>query len=202
MKSSIFEQIGDTIRKNNKFKQDFGQLIRNEFPPRTENITPLGLEQIKKLLETAAIFSLSHKDEHQKIALKISFFLLNQYKKSYPIVSYVAELVLTRLGDIPTIKHMLDSRDGNDYFSYFAEQDKENKTETSLLTLRNLISFPEILEKKVQNQFNISQREISFTDFQSSVYQNLKAREKRFLFCSNFGWEIIPYTDFYRGHAA
>ena len=59
------------IQIRSEFKNDYILLIRNEL---NENEHRLSNHQIIRLLETAAIFSLSNNDIHKKIALKISFF--------------------------------------------------------------------------------------------------------------------------------
>ena len=97
---SFYTSLSQRIQIRSEFKNDYILLILNEL---NENEHRLSNHQIIRLLETAAIFSLSNNDIHKKIALKISFFLLNQYREINKSVPLVVELIITRLGDIPTI---------------------------------------------------------------------------------------------------
>ena len=122
-------------------------------------------QQIKRLLESASILCLSDNSNHQKIAFKITVFLLNSFKNEYKAIPYAAEIILTRLGDLPTIEHMFNEKDGQDSFSYFHE------AENSVFAF---LDFPEIYAKKILNQFEIFQnRKLTLTNFQSQILRSL-----------------------------
>jgi len=161
MASKVISVTSSSIYSEPEFKQDFIQLTKNEF---VKDKTALSEEQIKKLLESAAIFSLSDKEEHQQLALKISIFLLNQYKSQYKPLPFVVELILTRLGDLPTINHMIGTEDGKDYFSYF-----NGGLDQSV----SYLQFPEIARRKTFNQIMVNEQKWNFTNFQSNIFFEL-----------------------------
>ena len=147
------------------FIKDYEQLVKYEFAIKKSPDENLDYQQIKKLVETAAIFSLSSNPNFQKLALKIAIFLLRQFKDKYKDLSYVLEIILSRLGDLPTIHHMYMEKDGKDYFSYFPESQNFDMS---------FLKFPEILEMKILNQFEISPEYIlNLTNFQSRILHNL-----------------------------
>jgi len=147
------------------FTKDYEQLVKQEFTIKKSSNASLEPQQIKKLVETAAIFSLSDNPDFQKLALKIAILLLRQFKEKYKDLSYVLEIILSRLGDLPTIYHMYVEKDGEDYFSYFPESQSSDIS---------FLKFPEILEMKILNQFEISpQRTLNLTNFQSRILHNL-----------------------------
>lgn len=71
MVSKVISVTSSSIYSEPDFKQDFIQLTKNEFITEKANLTEI---QIKRLLESAAIFSLNDKEEHQQLALKIPYF--------------------------------------------------------------------------------------------------------------------------------
>ena len=148
------------------FKKDFIQLTVNELGHRKESLTE---EQVSMLLETAFLFALNNGDIFQKMAFKIAVYLLKQCQtEEYPFVPFAVELILVRLGDLPTISSMIENQDGRDYFSYFTD---EGYSYDSLTTY---MQFPEILAKKVTNQVELSNKELlNLTNFQSTIYSLL-----------------------------
>lgn len=161
MVNKVISVTSSSIYENSEFKQDFIQLTKNEFGGQKNDLSEL---QIKKLLESAAIFSLSDKEDHQQLALKMAIFLLNQYKSQYKPLPFVVELILTRLGDLPTINHMINTEDGKDYFSFF------NGTYDDSVSY---LKFPEIAVKKTFNQVMIKDQKWNFTNFQSGIFFKL-----------------------------
>lgn len=158
MVSKVISVTSSSIYSEPDFKQDFIQLTKNEFISEKTNLNEI---QVKRLLESAAIFSLSDKEEHQQLALKISIFLLNQYKSQYKPLPFVVQLILTRLGDLPTISHMINIEDGGDYFSYFNGNLGESVS---------YLQFPEIAAKKTFNQVMVNDQKWNFTNFQSKIF--------------------------------
>lgn len=106
---------------------------------------------------------------HQKLAFKIAIFLLRQFKDNYKILPYATELVLTRLGYLPTIDHMLKREDGEDYFSYFHEADDSFFIFTK---------FPGVYAKKLLNQFEINPNwKLTLTNFQAKIFRSILNNE-------------------------
>jgi hypothetical protein len=165
------ELIADACQltlSHSDFVQDFIQLSKNELnvlePP-----NKLSEEQVLRLIETASLFSLNKETLYQKLAFKIAVYLLKQYRNEYPNLSVAVEIIMARLGDLPTIRSMLDNKDGEDYFAYFSEDSEYNSIATYL-------NFPEILIKKLTNQTKTAQgRQLSFTDAQAKVFSLLKS---------------------------
>ena len=161
--ASIIQSLCDNIVSNTDFDDDYTQLLSSELNY-SENNGILDSTQIKKLSESATILSLSTDYHHQQMAFKIAIFLMNQYGKEYTSIPFLTELVLCRMGDLPTIKQIVDKKQGIDYFSFFESSNLQSFE----------IKFPEILLKKIFNQFSLIQDEKwSLTDFQSTVLRQL-----------------------------
>ncbi len=164
--SEFFGGVSSDIIGNSDFRNDFGVLTISELAPELRH--PLSQSQVGRLIESAAVLSLSNDENHKKIAYKIAIYLLNQYKSEYGSIPFIAELVLTRLGDLPVIQHMTAVGDTQDYFGYFPKKLEgklfgQNGSEHALS-----IRFPEALEKKTVNQFHLAQSmRVTFTDFQA-----------------------------------
>jgi len=160
---SLVQSLCEDIISNSEFDYDYTQLLSTELKY-SENQNGLNSEQIKKLSESAAILALSDNSQHQHMAFKIVIFLMNQYGKQYKSIPFLAELILCRMGDLPTIKQIIDKKQGIDYFSFFNSSDSEIFD----------VKFPEILLKKIFNQFTILEKEKwSLTNFQSEVLRQL-----------------------------
>lgn len=170
MTNGLISSLSRTTFNESAFRADYRQLVINEF---ALNKQPLDESQVVRLLETAALFALNKDDAYQRLALKISMLLLNQYKKRYDNLSYVVELILTRLGDLPAIRHMVKSKDGKDYFYYFGSEDTDEEQPSDLAY--TYTRFPEVLVKKLLNQIMIGNKvELSLTDFQSRLFYMLQ----------------------------
>lgn len=165
MVNELVNPLCTKIFSNSDFINDYERLSKLEFTfKKTEEMT-LSQQQIKKLVETAAIFSLSDKPDFQKLALKISILLLRQFKSKYANLPYALELILSRLGDLPTIRHMYQENDGKDYFSFFPESDNFELS---------FFKFPEIWERKILNQYQLgSEHFLNLTNFQATIFHNL-----------------------------
>ncbi len=152
-----------------RFVNDYVQLTRNEL---TEENKELTSAQISKLLKTASLFSLSSRDNYQKLSFKIAVYLLKQYRLQYEAIPLAVELIITRLGDLPAISSILQNDEGLDYFSLFDELKSPD-------ILSYYMHFPEILAKKVTNIATIkgSKKPLVLTDFQSRVFFLLQAQK-------------------------
>ncbi|MGH9922396.1 MAG: DEAD/DEAH box helicase, partial [Nitrososphaerales archaeon] len=174
----LFSKLSNSTFENTKFGEEYMQLVMNRFSSTsvgsgTENLTA---EQVKRLLETAALFALSNNENHRKLALKIPFFLLDLYRSQYNVIPFIAELVLARMGDIPTIETMVKKDREPDYFSFVKDDsDKGDVADDTSVDLLSYVKFPEILIKKTTNQITIGRERWHFTDFQTSVFEDLTA---------------------------
>jgi len=166
---SIIGLLSDKIYENPLFQNDYNQLVKNELS--TNETTRLLPDQVKRLAESAAILSMSDNRLHQKLAFKIAIFLLNKYKNEYKILPYFTELILTRLGDLPTISFMTSAEKGElDYFSYFPTNPNSVNDEQ---IQNSLLTFPEVYAKKIFNQFEINEKTLTLTNFQAKVLRGL-----------------------------
>lgn len=163
--------VSSDICRTLAFLGDYQQLTKRELAP---NDRRLDDDQIKHLLESAAVLSLSTSEDHRKLAYKIAVYLLNQYKSDYPIVPFVVQLIMTRLGDLPTIHHMITSGDALDDFGYIQTYTQTDGANPGLSDTSLYIRFPEVLEKKTLNQIQIAERKVlTLTDFQAEVLRLL-----------------------------
>lgn len=159
----IISELSTNIYNNPVFRTDYEKLAK--FALTKKNELSLELNQIKRLMESASIFSLSNDSKHQKLAFKIAIFMLNKLGKDYSIIPVATELILTRLGDLPTLNHMYSETDGTDYFSYFHVNGTSDMS---------ILKFPEVAAKKILNQFEIPEKaKWTLTDFQASIFHNL-----------------------------
>ena len=142
---SVATRISESIFENGEFREDFISLTKRELWSHGDQ--PLEGLRIRRLIESAAILSLSTDERHKKLAYKIVIYLFRQYTDSYNNLPLVAQLVLARLGDLPSISHMVDSDKTPDYFSFIHET---VETAESTTTPSNVM-FPEIIGKKVSN---------------------------------------------------
>lgn len=167
MENKLITELCDRIYSNHTFQEDFEKLLKVEL--RTVDSTDgISETQLKKLLESAAIMSLSQDTTYQKLAFKVAIFLLNQFKNKYPTLPFSTELILTRLGDLPTIRHMFEQKHGHDYFSYFHDTEKGF----------SFFQLIEVLAKKILNQYEISSSlTLNLTNFQAEIFRNLIANK-------------------------
>ncbi len=165
MSVPLFEHLAGKTFHDMRFKADYLQLLKLRFSE--GNNEPITGTQIKKLMETAALFALSDEENHKKLALKIAFFLFELYKDEYTALPLATEIVLARMGDIPAISTMIEYDDQPDYFSFF--EDQENMEE-----IRAYLKFPEVLAKKTVNYAEVGTRHYLLTDFQTAIFQDLR----------------------------
>jgi superfamily II DNA or RNA helicase len=171
MMEDIATVVSSDICRTLAFLDDYRRLTKMELAPNEEQLDD---NQIKHLLESAAVLSLSSSEHHRKLAYKIAVYLLKQYKSEYPIVPFVVQLIMTRLGDLPTIHHMITSGDALDDFGYIQTYTQTDGANPSLSGTSVCIRFPEVLEKKALNQIQIADRKVlTLTDFQAEVLRLL-----------------------------
>ena len=160
MTNLFIEQLSDKIMKNREFRTDYEEAIKSQLNQTEEN--KLTKVQIKRLIETASIFSLHDDMIFKKLALKISYTLILKYGFKHNHLYSAAEIIFSRLGDFPTVQYMHNQNSTKKY----------SKLEDSFLY--NSLVFPEIFLKKVKNQYKIKSQELLFTDFQTKVFFALK----------------------------
>lgn len=156
MTNKLIDVLSEETHANSKFKADYITLVKSVL----DDGEKLEKSQIMKLLKTAAIFSLHDDEKYKNHATKIIAFLLKEYRETEP-VPFLAEIILTRLGDLPTISYMIKEKHGDDIFSYFGE---------SNIDYGNPIHFPEVIMRKAYNQKKIGSEISSFTDFQTQIF--------------------------------
>lgn len=168
MNSKIITGATLNTFNNKQFKDDFKQLLLQRLNP-TDDQIQLSEIQIKRLVETAGLFALHEDGLYQRIAFKIIVFLLEIYKIKYKPLPYLVQLILSRMGDLPTIQYMIEREDGKDFFAYFEHQYENNQVVK--------MQFPEVMTTKVFNQVTIGGKRQSFTDFQTKVFRLLHDRK-------------------------
>jgi len=157
--------------KHPNFQSDLIQLTKNELSL-VELRRPLSDNQISRLLETASLFALTNDIAYEKLAYKMAVYLLSQYKTDYPTLPAAVEIIMSRLGDLPTIHSIIENQDGKDYFSYFEPETFDQNTVSTYL------KFPEVLVKKITNRIKITdQKSLTFTDFQARIYSLLREKQ-------------------------
>jgi len=170
----FFTLASSDICRTPAFHDDFKQLTGNELAPNGDGLSD---DQVQHLLESCSVLSLSHEDYHQRLAYKIAVYLLRQKKEEYEIVPLVAQLVMTRLGDLPTIDYMVSNGDAPDYFHYFRRDGPEREMDLGLTEAGLTIRFPEILERKAFNQIQIGrEHSLVLTSFQALVLRLLEKK--------------------------
>lgn len=160
--NNIISKSCEITVNNDLFLDDYIKLIKNEFSNEKEKFDYL---QIKRLLESAGLLSLSTDNKHKQIASKISCYILNQYSHEYPALPFIVEIILTRLGDLPVIYSMIDNKKYVDYFKFFSPESTSIENIVEVIT-----KFPEVFYKKITNQSEIQGKLLSFTDFQAEVF--------------------------------
>lgn len=184
MSNELVTKSCEITLKNKNFREDFIQLTRNELGPITER-TELTKNQIMNLLETASLFALSKDKQYHKLAFKISVYLLNQFKNEYEHLPLAVEIIMSRLGNIPTIRSMIANDHGDDYFSYFQNLEEE----MNYSSLSTFLKFPEIIVKQITNKKKVTEDfSLTFTDFQANIYSLLKEKKKCHFFSPYFYW--------------
>ena len=154
MTHKLHDILCERIRNNPIFDKEYKKLLISEFKNKS---TLLSTKQIKQLVEIAAIFSLSNDFNLKKLALKICNMTLRQYGEKYPVLYNATEIILSRLGDAPSIELM------NKRYDY--------PSGIQTHTLQDLILFPEILNNKISNKKIIADQPLFLTNFQSSAYE-------------------------------
>lgn len=161
MNNNFYLFLSNRIFSNDLFKEDLETLFYNQFS-RSNSMTD---KMVKRLLETAAIFSLSPNELHHTLSFKIAIFLWSQFNSKYQGMSFLMQLILARLGDLPTMEFLIKNEDLKDYFFFFEEEKEKSYI--------RYLHYPEVLDKKIINQYDFSNQKWNFTNFQAMVYSSL-----------------------------
>ena len=156
------------IANNSKFIDDYKVLLTSSIYKKTSR---LSVKQIKRLMESSAIFSLNNNANFQKLSLKICYMILEKYGNDHQLLYRASEIILSRLGNLPSIKQIYEN---NTVFPTLKKY-----------TLHELIKFPEIVNKQISNKKIINEIPLYMTDFQSYVYDKL---------CNNYNISISAPT--------
>jgi superfamily II DNA/RNA helicase len=165
----VATSLSQFIFERPEFRKDFVKLTKDELwePSKGAQFDEDG---VGRLIQTAVIFSLSETDAHKKMAYKIAIYLFRQYRHQFDNLPIICQLVLARLGDIPSILNMVKSEGTKDYFAFVPR-----KITSGDPLLWSSIQYPEVSEKKVFNQTSTAGGiELSLTDFQSKLLNHLR----------------------------
>lgn len=166
MNNDFYNNLSSRIIENDEFKLEYEKLQQIALS-RGSAKEKLSFEEIKRLVQSAAIFSMSDYELQQAISYKIAVFTLGVTKENFaPLNSFdkVIELILIRLGNFPAVQHLIEQEKAPDYFSLF---DTNNENDF------NPFIWKEIIIKKIENYFELKGKTIYFTDFQSKVFRFL-----------------------------
>lgn len=166
MNNDFYNNLSSRIIENDEFKLEYEKLQRIALS-RGSAKERLIFEEIKRLVQSAAIFSMSDYELQQAISYKIAVFTLGVTKEKFaPLNSFdkIVELILIRLGNFPAVQHLIEQEKAPDYFSLF---DTNNENDF------NPFIWKEIIIKKIENYFELKGKTIYFTDFQSKVFRFL-----------------------------
>ena len=114
MTSNLVTTLTDNIYHNTAFQKDYRDLLLLNFADSESSLSAL---QIKRLIESASALALNQNDvKFQKIAFKIAIFLLETVRNKYDFLPYLSQIILARLGDLPTIQHMITTGNSKEIF--------------------------------------------------------------------------------------
>lgn len=98
---TLYDELSGRIVQSPKF-EIYYDLVKNEILYSLDLIThgrSLNLEEIKFLIESAAILACSSKDENKQLAYYIVVLVHSQYRQYYDDLASIIELILVRLGN-------------------------------------------------------------------------------------------------------
>lgn len=166
MKNDFYNSLSSIIIETDEFKVEYEKLQRIALS-RDSAKERLTFEEIKRLVQSAAIFSMSDYELQQAISYKIAVFTLGVTKENFESLNSfdkVIELILVRLGNFPAVQHLIEQEGSPDYFSIF---DTNNENDF------NPFIWKEVSIKKINNYFELKGKTIYYTDFQTKVFRLL-----------------------------
>jgi replicative superfamily II helicase len=163
---SIFEELSEEIVKSEKFVHTYSELLKLQHIGTRKQVS-LGVEDIKFLLETAAILSLSTEVSKRK-AYRIATILSENFSEEYNNINQAVQYILINTGQIPVIKKNIE--DGNeDYFSLYNDK----------IPIYNPIAFRDLIKRIGKNRTGLKQdgKGLILTDFQADLFTDLEKGE-------------------------
>ena len=157
MNNKLNDALCADVITNSEFIDDYKMLLKSSIYKNKP--LKLSLKQIKRLVESSAIFSLNNKSNFQKLSLKICYMILEKHGVEHPLLYRASEIILSRLGNLPSIEKIYEKN--------------TMPSELKKYNLYELIKFPEIRKKQISNKIIINDVPLSMTDFQSKVYDKL-----------------------------
>jgi len=159
---SIYEELSSDIISTEKFRKIYEELLKSQHIG-TKKEKNLSLEDIKFILQSAAVFACSN-DDCKKLAYKIATILSENYSQQYDEINKIVQYIIINSGQLPVVQKNIN--DGNkDYFSIY----KDSGIPYNPLLFKNIIT------KQILNKLPIrfEGKEIYLTDFQSKTFDNL-----------------------------
>lgn len=157
---NIYNQISKKIIENDNFLNDYITIISFA---NLKYSKALPESMLKRLLESAAIFACSDRDEIKLLSLNIVSKVLEY--PSNELFKAAAEFLLIRLGNFPMLKMSVEKYNHKDYFNIFSCGKCISNMPIALKT--------EAIMKLSMNQVIIENKTEYLTDFQSRVMDYL-----------------------------
>ncbi|MFH2020205.1 MAG: DEAD/DEAH box helicase [archaeon] len=160
--SNIYAELAIDIVDSERFRQLYEEVLKLQYLQTRDNVN-LTFDDIKFLLQSAAIFAFST-EESKQIAYKIATILSERYSEEYDKLNQIVQYILINSGQLPVIKKNI--YDGNnDYFSIYSDYG---------VPLDPFV-FKNIFLKKALNQLPLEfeGQPVFLTDFQSKLFGDL-----------------------------
>lgn len=152
----MLDLLSERIWNNSKFHQDVRNLLVKHLRKSVlrEHVDPIDRDALIRLSRSAAIMAGSSRQAHRNIAYRIAVAATSLFGESEPATAEIMLLVLNRLGNFPA--------------SRFAMQ--RHNVSISALPARVAV---ESEVHRLKNSTIIGDTEISFTDFQCELWNDL-----------------------------
>src|SRR5688500_2637251 len=112
MYNSLNEALAIDVNANPRFHDDLSQLLRIQLIKSSgQSVDMLGEVPVKRLIESSLILATSQNEQLQRLAYEIAISLFETVAQDLPKLRDVAQLVFTRLGNIPAVRLLGQSLD-------------------------------------------------------------------------------------------
>ncbi|USL44379.1 DEAD/DEAH box helicase [Priestia megaterium] len=151
------KELSDKIWKKEEFIKDYELLLSEGFKKSFslfKEDSQLSLLSLKRLLESATIFSTTEEKEYKEAAYKIAINSLLLFKDNLENLHELIEFIMLRLGNFPAIDLM--SKKG-------LKSDAHDKT-------LPFLSVVESIQKTQENTLQIKDNSFKLTDFQKELW--------------------------------
>ena len=158
--NKIYNDLSTSIISSANFKTKYESLLRLQYPSNRNKVN-LTLDDIKFMLKTASILSLST-DECKQMACKIAVILSQNYSDEYNQINLPIQIIIVNSGQMPVIRKNI--KDGaKDYLGLYNNDG-----------LVNPLEFYSPLIKTEFNRLPLdSTSPIFLTDFQNDLFYDL-----------------------------